>query len=70
MEAEVKIDAGEPAELKSILAPSLKTDDNVIYRLEATEEKLRIEVETEGMGSLRGCTDTIFRLSSLARKQY
>lgn len=70
MEAEVAIDAERPRELKQVLEPSLNSDETVTYRLEATEEQLKVHVETEGLGALRGCTDTIFRLSSLARKQY
>ena len=70
MEAEVAIDAERPRELKQVLRPSLKSDSSVTYRLEAKDEQLRVHVETEALGALRGCTDTIFRLSSLARKQY
>lgn len=70
MEAEIAIDAERPEELLEVLRPSLTSDNSVTYSLNTNEEQIVIKVETEGLGALRGCTDTVFRLSSLARKQY
>jgi tRNA threonylcarbamoyladenosine modification (KEOPS) complex Pcc1 subunit len=70
MNTTVEIDAERPQELIEILRPSLSSDDTVQYELVAEEDKVRIEVVTEDLGPLRGCTDTVFRLTTLARKLY
>lgn len=70
MKTEVEIDAERPEQLVQILRPSLTSDDTVQYELVAGEEEVRIEVVTEGLGPLRGCTDTVFRLTTLAKKLY
>jgi len=70
MKSEVEIDAERPEDLKKILKPSLSSDDTVQYELTAEEEKIKIRVDTEGLGPLRGCTDTVFRLATLAEKLY
>ena len=70
MKTEVSIDAERPDELKKVLSPSLETDENVKYRLETKGDSLTIEIRTDRLGTLRGCTDTVFRLSSIAVKQY
>jgi tRNA threonylcarbamoyladenosine modification (KEOPS) complex Pcc1 subunit len=70
MKTEVEIEAERPEELKEILAPSLENGESVKYRLKASDNSLNIRVETESLGALRGCTDTVFRLSSIAVKQY
>ncbi|MFB6143847.1 MAG: hypothetical protein ABEJ98_00915 [Candidatus Nanohaloarchaea archaeon] len=70
MESTVVIDAEKPGELREVLEPSLTGDETVSYSLETQEKELRIDIETGQLGTLRGCTDTVFRLASLARKQY
>ncbi|MFB6115787.1 MAG: hypothetical protein ABEK04_05905 [Candidatus Nanohalobium sp.] len=70
MKSTVEIDAERPEDLKQILNPSLSSDDTVQYELIPGEDKITIKVDTEGLGPLRGCTDTVFRLATLARKLY
>ncbi|MFB6175051.1 MAG: hypothetical protein ABEJ87_03660 [Candidatus Nanohalobium sp.] len=70
MNTAVEIEAERSQELIEILRPSLSSDDTVQYEFEAMKDKVRIEVVTEGLGPLRGCTDTVFRLTTLARKLY
>lgn len=70
MNSTVEIDAERPQDLIEILRPSLTSDDTVQYELIAEEDRIRIEVVTEGLGPLRGCTDTVFRLTTLAKKLY
>ncbi|AOV95048.1 hypothetical protein AQV86_03940 [Nanohaloarchaea archaeon SG9] len=68
MNSTVEIDAENPGELQKILEPSLSSDNTVQYELNAGKEKIKIKVDTEGLGPLRGCTDTVFRLATLAKK--
>ncbi|PSH00368.1 MAG: hypothetical protein BRC30_03870 [Nanohaloarchaea archaeon SW_7_46_7] len=68
MNSTVEIDAENPRKLEKILEPSLSSDNTVQYQLNAEEEKIKIKVDTEGLGPLRGCTDTVFRLATLAKK--
>lgn len=70
MKSTVEIDAERPEDLKQILKPSLSSDDTVQYELVPEGDKLKIRVDTEGLGPLRGCTDTVFRLTTLAKKLY
>ena len=70
MRSSVEIDAERPGDLKQILIPSLSSSDTVQYELIAEEDKITINVDTEGLGPLRGCTDTVFRLTTLAKKLY
>lgn len=70
MRSEVELETERPKKLKQILKPSLVSDENVQYCISAGENKLVVEVETDGIGPLRGCTDTVFRLSTLAMKLY
>ncbi len=70
MRTRIEIDAERPEQLIQILRPSLTSDDTVQYELQSSEEGIIIDVEAEGLGALRGCSDTVFRLTTLARKLY
>lgn len=70
MKSTVEIDTERPEDLKQILKQSLSSDDTVQYELIPGEDQITIKVNTEGLGPLRGCTDTVFRLTTLARKLY
>lgn len=70
MRAQVDLEVEKPGTVKRILEPSLENNRKVSYSLETGSQALSIEVETERLGPLRGCTDTVFRLSSLATKIY
>lgn len=70
MKSTVEIDTERPSDYKQILAQSLNSDKKVQYQLNAENDKLVVQVEADGIGPLRGCTDTVFRLSSLVKKLY
>ena len=70
MRSEVELETERPKKLKQTLEPSLISDENVQYSMSAGENTLMVEVETDGIGPLRGCTDTVYRLSTLAMKLY
>ncbi len=70
MKTEVTVETEKPAKLKTILEPSLTSDKKVNYNFQEQDRELKISVETDGLGPLRGCTDTIFRLTTLANKTY
>ena len=70
MRSEVELETERPEQLRQILEPSLSSNEKVNYEFEAEEKTLMIQVETDGIGPLRGCTDTVFRLSTLAMKLY
>jgi tRNA threonylcarbamoyladenosine modification (KEOPS) complex Pcc1 subunit len=68
MKTEIQIDTDNPGQLEKAVSPSLDSTDRVSYVVESDEGSLDIEIETDGLGSLRGCTDTAFRLTSLTEK--
>ena len=70
MRSELEIDAERPSELSQIIGKSLDGNQRVSYQIQEKSESLIVKVETDGLGSLRGCTDTVFRLTSLAKKLY
>jgi tRNA threonylcarbamoyladenosine modification (KEOPS) complex Pcc1 subunit len=70
MKSEVELETERPEQLKQILKPSLTSNENVHYEVETGKNKLMVTVETDGIGPLRGCTDTVFRLSTLSMKLY
>jgi tRNA threonylcarbamoyladenosine modification (KEOPS) complex Pcc1 subunit len=70
VKSEVELKTERPKELKQILEPSLVSNKNVQYDISTGENKLMVKIETDGIGPLRGCTDTVFRLSTLAMKLY
>jgi tRNA threonylcarbamoyladenosine modification (KEOPS) complex Pcc1 subunit len=70
MKSEVEIDAERPEQLKQIIGKSLEENGKVSYEIQTQKDKLVVRTKTEGLGPLRGCTDTVFRLTSLAKKLY
>jgi len=70
MKTKINIDAERPEDLLKILEPSLSSDETVQYTLTPKNEEIEVEITTEGLGPLRGCTDTVFRLTTIARKLY
>ncbi|MBC5792561.1 MAG: hypothetical protein H8Z69_00835 [Nanohaloarchaea archaeon] len=68
MRSEIEINSSQPSNLVRVLEKSLTSDNKVNYVINGEEGRLKIEVETDGLGPLRGCTDTVFRLSSLSKK--
>jgi len=70
MKTELDIEAERPEQLEKVIGLSLVSNNKVDYRIESKEDSLNIEIETDGLGPLRGCTDTAFRLVSLAKKLY
>lgn len=70
MRSELEIDSGSPEKLRDAVDLSLESGEKVDYSLSVTDNMLRVETETDGIGVLRGCTDTVFRLTSLATKLY
>lgn len=68
MESTVKIDTANQDFLFNVLSKSLDGNKKVDYNLETERSSLKIDIETETLPQLRGCTDTVFRLSSLAEK--
>lgn len=69
MKAELEIDAINPGRLREILRPSIESRDKVNLEVEASDV-LEVYIQTEGLGPLRGTTDNVFRLTSLAKKIY
>lgn len=70
MESKVSIETEDPEQLESIVGKSLESGEKVDYNIKSGKENLTVEVEANGLGPLRGCTDTVFRLVSLADKLY
>ncbi|MFB6181220.1 MAG: KEOPS complex subunit Pcc1 [Candidatus Nanohalobium sp.] len=70
MKTELEVETEKPEKIREAVQPSLNSNGKVTYSLETSEDSLKIKVRTEGLGPLRGCTDTVFRLVSLAEKLY
>ena len=68
MKSKVEIELKEPDLLREVLEGSLQGNKKVNYKLETRKNKLEVNTTTETLPQLRGCTDTVFRLSSLAQK--
>lgn len=70
MKAELSIDTDRPGQMKTIVGQSLDSTKRVNYTVEAENSQLLVTVEADSLGVLRGCTDTVFRLTSLTEKLY
>lgn len=68
MKSQISLDTSNKTELKQVLEESLQGNKKVDYKLETGKNNLVISVETETLSQLRGCTDTVFRLSTLTQK--
>lgn len=68
MRSTLEIGTKNPRNLKNVLEPSLETKNNISYILSTEEDKIKISVEADRIGPLRGCTDTAFRLTTLTKK--
>ena len=68
MKSQINLDTPKNKQMKKILAESLQGNKKVDYNLKIRKKELEISVETETQPQLRGCTDTVFRLSSLSQK--
>jgi tRNA threonylcarbamoyladenosine modification (KEOPS) complex Pcc1 subunit len=68
MHSEVTVETNQPGNLKQVLDHSLETKGPVKHSLDTGRNLLKVETETETLGQLRGCTDTVFRLTTLSKK--
>lgn len=68
MKSTVEIDTDKAETVKRSVEQSLQTDDRVSYSLKAEDSKLKVKVETDSVGVLRGSTDTVFRLLMTSKK--
>ncbi|MFB6158753.1 MAG: CTAG/PCC1 family protein [Candidatus Nanohalobium sp.] len=70
MNSEIGIDFSEAETLEEVVKPSLESGGRVDVTVSSTDTQLVVKVETDSLGALRGSTDNVFRLSSLAKKIY
>ncbi len=68
MRSSLEIDTESPEEVKKVLEPSLNQSKQVKHEIISVKNQVKIETETDTLGQLRGATDGVFRLSSLAKK--
>ena len=68
MNSSLEIDTQSPEKVKEVLEPSLDESKQVKHEIISVKNQIRINTETETLGPLRGATDGVFRLSSLAKK--
>ncbi len=68
MNSSLEIDTQSPEKVKEVLEPSLDESKQVKHEIISVKNRIRINTETETLGQLRGATDGVFRLSSLAKK--
>jgi len=64
MRSNISIDTAHPEALKRSLSPSLERDGIRVTKSDALE----IEATSDEIGSMRGITDNIFRLTTLAHR--
>jgi tRNA threonylcarbamoyladenosine modification (KEOPS) complex Pcc1 subunit len=70
MRAEIEIDSESPDKIEKILSPSLESRGKVELSTSADKDSVDVDIETDGLGPLRGTTDNVFRLAGLAKKIY
>ncbi|MFB6199472.1 MAG: hypothetical protein ABEJ83_01220 [Candidatus Nanohaloarchaea archaeon] len=70
MKTQIQVDTKNASQIQEAVKPSLRTTDTVSYDLKAGNDSLTVNVDTDGLGPLRGCTDTVFRLLMLSNKIY
>jgi tRNA threonylcarbamoyladenosine modification (KEOPS) complex Pcc1 subunit len=70
MKSEVRIDSMEADTLEEVVKPSLQSEGRVSVEVDSTDNELVTRIETDSLGALRGSTDNVFRLTSLAKKIY
>ncbi len=68
MKARLEFDVEKPEELREALSPSLDSNEKVSYNIDSDENSTTVKVSADGLGALRGSTDTVFRLASLSQK--
>jgi len=68
MKTQISVNSETPETLDKILNPSLKSRGKVDLDTDTKENSFEVTIQTEGIGPLRGTTDNVFRLSSLAHK--
>lgn len=67
MKASLELDVTHPDQVYRAVAPSLRDTPAVSYTVSA-DDSLHISLETEGLGPLRGATNTALMLTKLAEK--
>lgn len=68
MQSSVQIETEHSEKIQTVLEKSLETNEKIGYRLESSSRLLQVDIDTESLGQLRGCTDTVFRLATLSKK--
>ena len=68
MQASVEIDTENSERIEKVLEKRLETNEKIGYRLDGSSDLFQAEIDTESLGQLRGCTDTVFRLATLSKK--
>jgi tRNA threonylcarbamoyladenosine modification (KEOPS) complex Pcc1 subunit len=65
MESTLTLDVAQADKIGRALAPSLRDSDTVQYRF-AADDQLQITISAEGLGPLRGATNTALMLTKLS----
>lgn len=68
MRTQLEISTRRPEELKKELNPSLDSSKKVQYSINTDTKKTIVEINADGLGSLRGSADNVFRLISVSNK--
>ena len=68
MKTQISINSETPETLDKILKPSLESRGKVNLKTQVNEDCFEVMIETDGLGPLRGTSDNVFRLASLAKK--
>jgi len=70
MKTSINLELQDTDQIASSVQPSLKNNEKVDYRLDTVQDEVNIDIRTEKLGVLRGCTDSVFRLIMLADRIY
>lgn len=68
MKADLSFDVERPEQLEKAVGLSLESSDKVRYNYSSDNESFNVKVSTDRVGSLRGATDSVFRLVSLSNR--
>lgn len=68
MKASLEFDSENAQDLKEAVGLSLESSEKVNYSYTTENGSFKVDIETDRLGSLRGSTDAVFRLTSLSER--
>lgn len=68
MKASLEFESENTEQLKQAVGLSLESSNKVSYSCFTEDNRFKVDIDTDRLGSLRGSTDAVFRLVSLSER--